>query len=108
MRVTVLAFTLFFATAYAASLGVTVSNASNTSVAMSCENCTDSSSVQILPMENVTFDCKLSGVIDNTCSLQYVYTTADGKTMQGDLNTMMGAANIITTGTGGLVFTMEP
>ncbi|MCP4343087.1 MAG: hypothetical protein GY799_30475 [Desulfobulbaceae bacterium] len=108
MRIMVLALMLFFATAYAGPMGVTVSNDSNTIVALSCANCTDSSSVQILPMENFTFDCKLSGVLDSACIIQYVYTSADGKTTQGDLNTMMGATYRITTGTGGLVFTMEP
>ncbi|MCP4267104.1 MAG: hypothetical protein GY777_16290 [Candidatus Brocadiaceae bacterium] len=108
MRIMVLALTLFIATAYAGPMGVTVSNASNTVVTMSCANCADSSSVQLLPMEKHIFDCMLSGLIDSACSLQYVYTSADGKTMQGGLNTMMGTTYSITNGTGGLVFAMEP
>ncbi len=92
LKKTALAFVLFvtlFATAHASENDITITNASDTVVNLSCTNCSDCSPVMVMPMGRLVLDCVPSNVED-AFTIQYIYTKSNRETMEGKINLSLG------------------
>ncbi len=99
LRNTVLSFITiitFFVTANASTMGITVSNTSNTIVTLRCTNCVECSTVTVMPMGKVVFDCVPSNIVGGAYDLQYIYTQPNGSTIEGEISAYLGETLIIS------------
>lgn len=111
LRNTVLSFLTiltFFVTANASTMGITVSNGSNTVVTFSCTNCVECSTVPVMPMANVVFDCMPSNIAGGAYDMQYTYTLSDGRTIEGAISGYLGETIVVNAGADLLEFAVRP
>ncbi len=111
LRNTVLSFLTiitFFVTANASTMGITVSNGSNTIVTLRCTNCVECSTVTVMPMGKVVFDCVPSNVAGGAYDMQYTYSLSDGNTIEGAISAYLGETIVVSAGAYLLEFAVRP